>query len=109
MTRLLELVSGLSSIVKVGWILWLTWAVAQVYRYSAPREWDSAPEVDTRAAGWPPLRAEDVVATIPPSDNTDRREWPEAAVSAPPAPTAAPHKSSKRRRRSAAASSPTTA
>ena len=63
MTRVFELVTGLSSIVKVGWILWLTWGVAQIYWYFAAREWDSAPAVDDRAAGWPPLRAEDVVAT----------------------------------------------
>ena len=44
MADLIDLMSGVSTVVRAGWIVWLMWAIVQIYWYRTAREME--PELD---------------------------------------------------------------
>ena len=60
MTQLLHVVAGVSPFVKVGWVAWLAWAVAQTFWYRVVRDLPDLSEMPELAAGdassdWQPV------------------------------------------------------
>ena len=57
MTELLNVVTGVSTFVKVGWACWLVWAGLQFAWYRAVRDLPDSPEpvADELSTGWHPV------------------------------------------------------
>ena len=101
LSGVIELIQEISAPVKLGWLLWIIWCVAQVEWYrrgrGIPAPWQ-APRIDVKATV--PV---DVKATVPADPEATVPDDVKATVPADPeAPTASvASKPSRRRRRPA--------